>query len=119
MIDHARFRGIADQACDAVRRMSPHASGYLEPTEHGEDYLARRILTAVRGDRRLQFSIDETILATDAFFKSTGLEGSDRLLQVTCPVNRVNFEKLGLVFIDWIVDLRSEPWIVAQHREWF
>jgi hypothetical protein len=119
MIESTRLAEISERLASLVEGSDPSARNYLQNLNVSDARLAARVLTAVRKDRRLQISISEEIPSADAFFKSTGLNNEERLLQAIYPVNSFQYDEAIKLLHDWIVELKPEKSLVKTFKSLF
>ncbi|RYD98501.1 MAG: hypothetical protein EOP50_04895 [Sphingobacteriales bacterium] len=119
MIEIKKFKKIADEIVETICNRDPTATQYIKNLAQSDAHLASRVLTAARNQRLFQVSISESLSSTDAFFKTTGLEDAHRLLQVTYPLERIDYDEVAAVFSGWVVRTQSEKWLIQHYKNLF
>jgi len=119
MSDIDKFWKTVEKLELVVTKRVPSASMYLQKLAEQDAYLANRLLTAARGNRRFHVSISDRLGQGDAFFKTTGLDNADRLLAVSYPLNAIDFDEAASLLNHWIILKEPEIILIGRFKSLF
>ena len=102
----------------AAARKSASGRDFIQPRLDKDVLLTNCVFLATRESRLLQISIEEEMSSADAFLKSTGIYDEERLLQLTYPIGRIDYEVVA-VFEHWILDFRDEELVKRRFKSLF